>query len=65
MGHLAFLVERLDGGADGAFEVAGGFERLVRKVVALEITPGPLDCVSMMPLYVGFLVRAGCDAALT
>ena len=45
MGHLAFLVERLDGGADGAFEVAGGFERLVREMVTLEVTPGPLDVV--------------------
>ncbi len=65
MGHLAFLVDRLDGGADGAFEVAGDLERLVREVVVPEVAPGALDCVSMMPLYVGFLVRAGCDAALT
>jgi len=45
MGHFAFLVERLDGGADGAFEVAGAAERLVGEVVALDVTPGLLDVV--------------------
>ena len=50
---------------DGAVEVVGVLERLVGQVVALEVAPGPLDCISMMPLYVGFLVRGGYDAALT
>ena len=65
MEHLAFLVELLGGSADGAFEVGDGLERLVAEVVPLEVAPAPFDCVSMIPLYVGFLVRAGCDAALT
>ena len=45
MRHLAFLVDLLDPGADGAFEVAGGLECLVGEVVALEVAPGPLDVV--------------------
>ena len=36
MRHLAFLVELLDGGADGAFEVGRGLERFVGEVVALD-----------------------------
>ncbi len=61
----ALRVEPLDGGANGAGRVVGALERLIGQVMALEVAPGALDCVSMMPLYVGFLVRAGCDAALT
>ncbi len=47
MRHLAFLVERFDPGADGAFEVAGDLERLVSEVVALEVAPGSLDVVQL------------------
>jgi hypothetical protein len=65
MRPLALFVELLDRGVDGAGEMGGVFERVVGQVMALEVAPGALDCVSMMPLYVGFLVRAGCDAALT
>ena len=65
MRRLAFFVQLLDGGVDGAGEVVCVLERVVGQVVPLEVTPAALDCVSMMPLYVGFLVRAGCDAALT
>ena len=64
MRRLALFVELLDRGVDGAGEVGGVLERVVGQVVALEVAPAPFDCVSMMPLYVGFLVRAGCDAAL-
>ena len=49
---------------DGACEVGHAFERAVGQVMPLEVAPAPFDCVSMMPLYVGFLVRAECDAAL-
>ncbi len=65
MRRLAFCVELFDRVADACVEVAGVLERAVGQVVALEVAPGALDCVSMMPFYVGFLVRAGCDAALT
>jgi len=61
----AFRVEVFDGGVDDDREVAGVFERVMGQVVALEVAPGALDCVSMMPLYAGFLVRAECDPALT
>jgi len=64
VGLHAFLVELLDRGVDGAGEVVGVLERVVGQVVPLQVAPGALDCVSMMPLYVGFLVRAECDAAL-
>jgi len=64
MWRLAFLVELLDRGVNCGGEVGGILEGAVGEVVPLEVEPGPLDCVSMMPLYVGFLVRAGCDAAL-
>jgi len=62
---LAFLVEVLNSIPDARVEVGAVPERLIGQVMALEVAPGALDCVSMMPLYVGFLVRAGCDAALT
>ncbi len=65
MRHLALFVELLDRGMDGTGEMGGVLERVVGQVVPLEVAPAMLDCVSMMPLYVGFLVRAGCDAALT
>ncbi len=65
MRRLAFLVEVLDGVSDARVEVGGVPERAVGQVVALEVAPASFDCVFMMPLYVGFLVRAGCDAALT
>ncbi len=61
---LAFFVELPDGGVDRGCEVGGVLEGAVGQVVPLEVAPGALDCVSMMPLYVGFLVRAECDAAL-
>ena len=64
MGLYAFLTEPLDDGVDGAGGVIGVLERLMGQVVPLQVAPGALDCVPMMPLYVGFLVRAGCDAAL-
>ncbi len=47
MRHLALLVERFDGGADGTFEVASGLERLVGEMVALDVAPGPLDVVQL------------------
>ena len=61
---LAFFVELLDRIPDAGVEVCGVLECPVGQVVALEVAPASLDCVSMMPLYVGFLVRAGCGAAL-
>ena len=61
---MVFLIEVLDSVPDAGVEVGGVPERAVGKVVALEVSPGALDCVSTIPLYVGFLVRAGCDAAL-
>ena len=63
-GHHAFRVELLDGGVNGAVQLGCVPKRLMGQVVSLEVAPGALDCVSMMPLYVGFLVRARCDAAL-
>ena len=39
-------------------------EQPVAEVALAQVEPHALDCASMMPLYVGFLVRAGCDAAL-
>ena len=65
MRRLAFCVELFNGVPDAGVEVAGVLECPVGQVVPLEVAPASFDCVSMMPLYVGFLVRAGCDAALT
>ena len=56
---MAFFVELLDGVPDADVEVGGILERPVGQVVALEVASHALDCASMMPLYFGFLVRAG------
>ncbi len=51
MRRLAFFVELLDRGVDGAGETGGILERVMGQVVPLEVAPGALDLAQLRRAY--------------